>query len=845
MADAETILAGGIDTENSVDGVTSFVMPARPYPGLRPFKVSEWPVFFGREVMTEEVIDRLVRQRLVVVHGASGCGKSSLIFAGVLPQLGRKARQRRQNLKLAEMRPGRAPLRTMAEALASGCGIADVDALHRALNRGRGASAELEALLAKADVSRVCLYVDQFEELFRFAKDGSAEEAALFVEALIGISGTGEEEALWWEAPVARADTPVVTATSRVRLMLSMRSEFLGDCARFAGFAEVVNKTQYLLPNMSRGDLLRSIREPAELFDGSVDRALAERLVNEATLEADPLPLVQHALMRLWQRDTMLTLDDYETAIGAGTARGLSRLLAEHADEVLGRHAGPDDPAAEQLFRALTDIDPAGRAIRRPLRMDRLLALVPEADQPRMRAIMDDFRAEDVAFLRPNCDERASPLPDDQIIDISHEALLRAWPRIADATLDPATGAPRGWLHREFEDGLVWRSLAVQARAFRDDPEACLDPATTGKRDVWYRAAGSRAAWANRHLIVKSGVAPGDEPEWKGVDALMEASRRERERARKRRIWGFALLAGMVVLLVVSLALAAWGYSADAERQELRAKAEAKAALKSVLLAETLSEETVTSSRSQLAQTKVGSEPVQLGTDLAVWLGSDLRPNVLAADGTAVVPSRLKQGERVQIVTETIARSALPSGTDYRMADGLGYLAKGATVELVSAPTAFQRASARQYWAKARGEVIPLGTVFVQFGGGSSNDAKALAISREHVRLLANGLKRYGFTVPGEERVTVTPGMSEVRFFHAADRDRARLIASIVVQVGNGAKLDLRTPVQKDLSGQPRKTPPGVVELWIDLTPAPAGTRNRSKYVPPTAAEAAVASEGR
>ena len=807
-----TKLPGGIDTERTMLGITAYAVPARPYPGLRPFKVSEWPVFFGREVMAAAVLGRLQKRRMVVVHGASGCGKSSLIFAGVLPQLARRARQRRHDQKLAEMRPGRAPLRTLAEALATGCGIDDVDALHRAVARGRGAAAELDRLLCAHGVDRVCLYVDQFEELFRFAQLGSAEEATLFTEVLIGIFGGMPHEDRWWEpdAGVPPFGTEERRA-DRIRLLVSMRSEFLADCARFPGFAEVVNETQYLLPGMTRADLLRSIREPAEMFDGHVELALAERLADEAAGEADPLPLVQHALMRLWQAGPEMTLARYEAAIGSGVGSGLGRLLAGHAEEVLERSGGTDGAAAEQLFRALTDLDPAGRAIRRPQRMDRLLTLVAADEQDAMRAAIDGFRAENVAFLRPNADESESPLADDQIVDISHEALLRAWPRIADATLDPVTGAPRGWLHREFEDGLVWRSLAVQARAFTDDPAACLDPATTGRRTTWYDAVGARPAWADRHLIVRRGLPPGEEPEWRQVDALMAASRRERvQHARRKRRYRVTLGA-LGGLLVVTLAGMTWSFR--------------DAALREALVAETLTDEADVAE--EAAQSRAKSERAEETAPAAsagetpaardfVWIGSAADPKLATlAGGQPVPPATAEVGTSYRLISDMIVRAA-PPGEDYALARGRGFLPGGSIVRLSAAPSAYARGQT-QYWAQMEGPVVPFGIVYLQFGGGT-DDAAGRTATRTAAQRVSQLLQTYGYTMPGEQRVSMGAGTCDVRFFHAADLRQAELLASNVQRVGKaGGLTGLCRPALKDLTRASRKTAEGTIELWMDL----------------------------
>ena len=109
-------------------------LPPMPYPGLRPFEKHEWSIFFGRERMVDEVLDRLAEHRLVVVHGSSGCGKSSLIRAGVLPRLEREYARHGLAWRTATLRPGGAPLWNFADALARlAGGVGDADhPVHRA-----------------------------------------------------------------------------------------------------------------------------------------------------------------------------------------------------------------------------------------------------------------------------------------------------------------------------------------------------------------------------------------------------------------------------------------------------------------------------------------------------------------------------------------------------------------------------------------------------------------------------------------------------------------------------------------------------------------------------------------
>ena len=523
----------------AVAGEFGVTLPPRPYPGLRPFQFDEWPIFFGRERMIDEVSDRLVTQQLLVVHGDSGCGKSSLIRAGVLPRLKQDSARGGTSWTICTVTPGDAPVANVARALAALRPAEDQDALvlelRRILNSGQEGAAALVERLGGDRGPYVCLLIDQFEEIFAHARLHGPHQASLLVGLLIGL---------------ARRQTP------RLFVILTMRSEFLGACAQFEGFAEEVNGTQYLLPRMAHADLVRAICEPATLYGGTVAPALAERLIAEVRGRQDQLPLIQHGLMLLHRQKTpvpgtpwRLTLDDYRAP------GGLSQLLSDHADEVMAQVEPADGRVTEDLFRALTDINADGQAIRRPQRFRDLVAICG-AGGDALRRIVDGFRAEGVSFLRPYGTE---PIADDEPMDISHEALIRCWRRIA---------GDDGWLEREFRNGLVWRSLLVQADSFERDPSNVLSPATAEERNAWLRRRN--AAWAERY--------GGG---WPRVVRLVEASVAERQRRLDAEIKTQSELAvaaekvrrvklfrwGMVISLAL-LAVAVWAaITAFQERQ--------------------------------------------------------------------------------------------------------------------------------------------------------------------------------------------------------------------------------------------------------------------------------------
>jgi hypothetical protein len=473
--------------QSQIETVFDLALPGRPYPGLRAFNKEEWPIFFGRERMTDDVIQRLIDQQFLVVHGDSGCGKSSLIRAGVLPRLEQEAARGGVRWLTCMAMPGDEPLKNLSRALASVGGAEKVEErameLRRIMHCGRDGAVLLAEQLAAAK-GHVCILFDQFEELFAHSRRKGRHEASVLIDLLIGLHQL--------QAP-------------HLCVVLTMRSEFLGMCAQFEDFAETVNATQYLLPRMAQSDLVRAICEPALLYDGEVSLALAQRLIADAGGQQDQLPLIQHGLMMLHREHVREGAGWRLTSEHYTGGRDLAALLSKHADEIADRVAPEPSRAVEDLFRALTDINADGTAVRRPLKFGQLIAITG-TEEPELRRVLDAFRAEGVSFVRPYGTE---PLISDDYVDISHEALIRYWGRLAD----PA----KGWLINEFKNGLVWRSLLVQADSFEREASNVLSSATTEEREIWMRRRNP--TWSERY--------GGG---WERVKRLMAASVSERER---------------------------------------------------------------------------------------------------------------------------------------------------------------------------------------------------------------------------------------------------------------------------------------------------------------------------
>ena len=327
-----------------------------PFPGLRPFEFDENYLFFGREEQVTQLLQRLGNTRFLAVVGASGSGKSSLVRAGLLPELhGGTMTSTSIAWELAIMRPGGDPLSNLAEALVASDLFGEENEENILQTRATLTRSGLGLIEAyrHSEIEKgtnLLLLVDQFEEIFRFRQNGekASQEASHFIQLLL-------ETARQSEVPVF--------------IILTMRSDFLGDCAEFQGLAEAVNEGEYLIPRLNRKQRARAIEGPVKVGGADISPRLKQQLLNDIGDDPDQLPILQHALMRMWDHwqaqsgsGKELDLEHYD-AIGR-----MTEALSRHADEVF--HDLPDDQhrlICMKLFKAITEKQSNGRGIRRPL----------------------------------------------------------------------------------------------------------------------------------------------------------------------------------------------------------------------------------------------------------------------------------------------------------------------------------------------------------------------------------------------------------------------------------------------------------------------------------------------
>jgi hypothetical protein len=444
-----------------------------PYPGLRPFRPEESDIYFGREAQTDALLEKLSRSRFLAVVGPSGCGKSSLVRAGMIAALetGFMA-EAGVDWRIAEMRPGGNPMPRLADALQRSflaAGVSDLPScplLEAALCRGPLGLAETVQAAGLPAGTNLLLLVDQFEEIFRYRQKGDSDEADAFVALLL--------------ASAAERELPLY-------VVITMRSDFLGDCALFNGLPEAINDCQYLTPRLTREQGGLAITGPARVFGGSVEPDLVNRLLNDFGPDPDQLPLLQHALMRMWDEASRraatagspatIGQQDYDR-IG-----GLAQALSNHADEVMDELAPEQRKIAEVLFRRLTERGIGQRDTRAPARLSNVAA-VAGVGEAAVYPVVEAFRRADRSFVTPPVGIELGP---DTLLDIGHESLIRQWKTLGE------------WVDRESRSAALYRRLALEAKLWRQGDAALWRNPNLQRALDWERDEQPAPAWAARY----------------------------------------------------------------------------------------------------------------------------------------------------------------------------------------------------------------------------------------------------------------------------------------------------------------------------------------------------------
>jgi energy-coupling factor transporter ATP-binding protein EcfA2 len=382
-----------------------------PFPGLRPFEKDEYHLFFGREEHVQAILDKLFNQKFVCVVGNSGSGKSSLVRAGVLPKL-----RSDDSVKwhICTMRPGADPVRSLFESIFFDSSftkdksdlVPEIEVLQK---NTKGLIQAVRPFLA--DGSKLLILADQFEELFRFMaeeEEADIDRATHFVNLLLEASAEKSID---------------------IHVMMTIRSDFLGDCERFYGLPEAINNAQFLVPRLNRKELQRIIEAPVKYAGAKISPRLVQILLNSIGTKTDLLPLLQHLLNRLWNTWEVQTNGNREIPIDIehyDLIGGIDAAMSNHLEEVLSEFDTDQSLIIENLFKTITVKGSDNRGVRRPTKLSTLCEIL-RVDLATLSPIIEAFRLSQRGFIMPPPKVKLSM---DTVIDISHESLMRVWPRL-------------------------------------------------------------------------------------------------------------------------------------------------------------------------------------------------------------------------------------------------------------------------------------------------------------------------------------------------------------------------------------------------------------------------------
>jgi hypothetical protein len=519
-----------------------------PYPGLRPFRQEETDIFFGREEHTDQLLERLASHRFLAVTGLSGCGKSSLVRAGLVPALNRGfVAEAGHRWRVAQMRPGRTPFARLAGGLLNPAALASeregiaggAEFVEKTLRRGPMGLAEVLRQTPPPAGTNLLLVVDQFEEIFRFRTEDEVRGALTFEQSQQQRQRRIDEAEAFVQLLLASKDQ----VEFPIFVLLTMRTDYLGHCAVFRGLLEVINESHYIPPPLSREQLIEAISAPAQVFNGRVEETLCHRLLNDAGSLQDQLPLLQHVLIRLWtlakqgqgkksgQNPIVLTVEDYARIGSIRPSVDGDSALSWHGREVLDELSSEKQRhIAEMLFRVLSDRATDRCDIRRFGAMREVAALA-EVTPEEVIEVADIFRAPGCDFITAIAGEGSfGELQPDTELDICHESLIRNWDTL------------KGWVDREARARTEYRRLVGEEERYRAGHRAELTPLELQNALAWQREFSPNDAWARRYggdyQKVKTFLAKSAQP-----------AKRERWKNLLGRLWIVALLlAGWALL---------------------------------------------------------------------------------------------------------------------------------------------------------------------------------------------------------------------------------------------------------------------------------------------------------
>jgi len=409
--EAEILQMGGGRTLTLVKYTSTHIIPTinfnrqNPYMALKAFDAEHQQYFYGREQSVAALLDRLHQCRFLAVIGASGCGKSSLVKAGLLPRLKNEGIFHNHPWEIEQLTPGNNPRDILIEKLTP---------------------------LQQRNQPFV-LFIDQFEEVFTLCKD--------------------EEQRRGFFRLIAQEAT---TTQYQSKIIVAIRGDFLEQCAKYSEIADLINRTQpttYLVEPLSASELKAAITKPAQHHGVTFEPGLMTAMVEDVLNQPGALPLLQYALWQLWETciittstQPLLTWQEYRQIGGVGGALD-SRATSLYNSFI----SDADRNFVQRLFIELVELGEENKVTRRRFKRDALADMADSDEQ--VQKVLKELTKHRLIVVKTH---KKGEDNFETYVEVAHEALLTKWKLL------------QGWIADNWENIRIERRFQLAFQLWRD-----------------------------------------------------------------------------------------------------------------------------------------------------------------------------------------------------------------------------------------------------------------------------------------------------------------------------------------------------------------------------------------
>ena len=615
----------------------------KPFTGLRSFNNTESSIFFGRERQVSEVNNLLSEKKFIAITGPSGVGKSSLIMAGIISAY---VKNNPKNTEFFTFQPGEDPLGNFISAIKP---LVNSVGLDNEVYTNPDVIANYLYNYVNTHNKSVLIVIDQFEEIFRFSSlnDTVKVNLDIFIQHINNIIAT---------------DTP------DIKIIISLRSEYLNQCSNFPGLAKLINNGYYLLSKMERENITQAISNPLKISNITVTDEFIEKLIDDTHIYGEQMAVVQHTMMRIWDlkfgtnvAKSVIDISDYNEI---GT---ISDSVSAHAEEILQRF--PEESSQlliEKIFKSLLNINSSSPELNKPTSLKEL-SILADASEKDIIAILNEFRAEGCSMLSPS--ERFS-LHSESIIDIVRTSVIFLWKRL------------KLWKEDEEKSAQLYLQLAQSAELYQQGKSGLWRDMELNSALDWYKKRKPTKQWAVKY-----------NPYFERAIAFLELSKKEfdkeiesiqfKQKSELKRARNVAILLGTAAFISIMFLILALNLKFKAEDSEKAAKEKERISVLSRIESEFQKKEAVSSKKiaeqqQQIAeQQKIITEEQRLNAikqqEIALFQKAE------AFKAQEIAENARDSVAKLQIISERLKREALAAKDSAVISANIARTAKART----------------------------------------------------------------------------------------------------------------------------------------------------------------------